>query len=261
MDNHQALAAMIEHVSASGKPVSLGWDEIQQWQSGVLERFISAGLLAKDVKAQSLECTGCEQHCFMPVYQTDDAQRAFIVCDDPDRQSQMGRINVPLERLQQWQASARQIAAVIADLLGFESKPVYQKESAYYKLGMLKGSHGRCWVSLTAQPLALEINRRAISLNELLYFDGSELAIDEPRIYELLNSIPSDTGKAYTFDVSKREARKLATQTMYQDWHDEYLRLKRKHPRKTDTWYSMQIFKLPIAQGKDSETIRKNMKK
>lgn len=257
MDSNQALTTLIEHVSASDKPFSLGWDEIQQWQGGVLAGFVMAGLLAKDVKAQSLECVGCEQHCFMPIYQTDDAQRAFIVCDDPDRQSQMGRINVSLERLQQWQASHRQFAGVVAGLLGIESKPVYQKESANYKLGMLKSSRGRCWVCLTVQPLALEINRHAISLNDLLYFDGDELAIDEPRIDELLNSASSDTGKAYTPDVSRRETRKLATQAMYQDWHDENLRLKKQNPHQNKTWRSLKISRMGIAKGKSAGTIRK----
>lgn len=260
MDNSQALTALIGHVGASDKPVGLGWDEAQQWQGGVLERFLVVGLLTKDVKAQSLVCTGCEQHCFMPVYQTDDEQRAFIVCDDPDKQAQMGRVKVPLERLQQWQTSARQFAGVIAGLLGFESKPVYQEASAIYRLGMLKSDGGRRWVSLTVHPLALEINRHAVPLSELLYFDAEELVIDSPRIDELLNSDPSNTGKTYTPDVSKREASKLATQAMYQDWNDEYFKLKIKHSIKSDTWCSVQISKLDIAQGKDSETIRKNMK-
>lgn len=57
------------------------------------------------------------------------------------------------------------------------------------------------------------------------------------------------------------QARTLATQAMYADWHDEYLRLKKKHPNKSNSWISQQIAKLPIAQGKDSETIRKNMNK
>lgn len=261
MDNNQALNAVIEHVDAFDKRVHLGWDEVQQWQAGALERLVTAKLLAKDVNAHSLECTGCEQHCFMPVYQADDKQRAFIVCDDPDKQDQMGRINVSLERLQQWQASVKQFAGVVAGLLGLESQPVYQKDSTSYKLGMLSGSRGRRWVLLRDQPLALEINRYTVPLNELLYFSADELVIDKLRIDELLDSVPSDTRKAYTPDVSKREVKKLATQAMYQDWNDEYLVLKQRHPHKTDMWYSMQISKLDIAQGKDSETIRKNMKK
>lgn len=128
-----------------------------------------------------------------------------------------------------------------------------------YRLGMLKSKGGRRWVSLAVQPLVLVINGDKALLNELLYFEGDELVIDEARIDGLLNSPPSDSAKVYTPDVSTREARKLATQTMHQNWHDAYLALKAKHPNKTNTWYSMQISKLSIAQGKDSETIRKNM--
>jgi len=142
INSSQALTTLIEHVNASVKPVSLAWDEVQLWQEGVLVCLLAVGLLTKDVKAGSLICTGCEQHCFMPVYQTDDGQRAFIVCDDPDQQEQMGRVQVRLEWLQQWQASARQIAVVIVGLLGFEPKPVFQKDSASYRLGMLKSSGG-----------------------------------------------------------------------------------------------------------------------
>lgn len=259
LDLHQSLMA---HVDASDAPVSLGWDELQQWQQeGVLEVFIGLGLLEMDVKAKSLVCSGCEQQCFMPVYLTDDEQRAFIVCDDPDRQSQMGRVAVPLVRLQQWRVSARQFAEVVAGLLGFDSKPDFHKASASYRLGMLKSKGGRRWVSITVQPLAVEINRQTVPLADLLYFSGESLELDQPRIDELINAIPSDAGVAYTPDTSKREARKLATQAMYQNWHDEYLVLQRRHPGKSDIWYSLQIAKLPIAQGKDSETVRKNMKK
>jgi hypothetical protein len=252
---------MIAHVNVSNQPVSLGWDEVQQWQDGVLAHLLAAGLLRKEVKAQSLMCMGCEQQCFMPVYLTDDGQRAFIVCDDPDKQAHMGRVNVPLVRLQQWQTSTRQFAGVVADMLGLDANPEYQEASASYRLGMLKSEGGRRWVSISVQLLVVEINRQAVPLADLLYFSDDVLVMDQPRIDELLNVIPSDTGKAYMPDATKREARKLATQARYRNWHDEYLLLQRKHPGKSDTWYSLQISKLPIAQGKGSETIRKNMKK
>lgn len=260
MDSHQALTALIDRLNYAGKPVCFCFDELQAWQQGLLVGFIKAGLLAKDVTAQSLTCSGCEQHCFMPVVHAEDQQRAFIVCDDPDQQDHMGRIAVSLDRLQQWQTSAKQMAALIARLLGGATKPSYQQQSASYALGMLKSDSGRRVVSLTVQPLALVINQQPVALDELLYFDGDALVIDQPRIDALLNSPPNATGKAYTPDTSKQEARKLATQAIYQDWNDEYLKLKQQHPAKSDSWCSQQIAKLPVAKGKNPETIRKNMK-
>lgn len=262
MDNSQDLLSLIEHISVSGKAISLSWDETQHWHDGVLECFVAAGLLTKDVNTQSLQCTGCEHHCFMPIYLANENQRAFIVCDQPDMQDQMGRISVPLERLQQWQTSPKHFAAAVAQLLELDANPVYQQSSASYKLGMLQGRHGRRWVLLNTKPLAIEINRHLIPLADALYFSGGgELSVDDLRIKELLNSASRDPEKAYTPNVDKREARKLATKAMYQNWHDEYLKLVKEAPNKPDTFYAMKISKLSIAQGRDSGTIRKKMKK
>jgi hypothetical protein len=48
---------------------------------------------------------------------------------------------------------------------------------------------------------------------------------------------------------------------MYGGWQKEYRKLKKQHPRMTDVWHSRQIAKMGIGYGKNSETIRKHMKK
>ncbi len=260
MNDDQVLNAVIERVGGSGKPVRFGFDELQAWPEGVHKLLVKAGLLVKGVQAQSLVCSGCENACAMPVVFTEGAQRAFIVCDDADKQDHMGRIAVELSRLGQWQASANQVAVVIAGLLGVDAKPVYQKESASYKLGMLKGRKGRRAVVLNNQPLALSINQHVIPVSELLYFEAGELAIDLAQVDEVLNASKPAAGKAYKPNTSKREAGKLATEAMYQDWKDAYLTLKKELPKKTDKWCSVQIAKMGISRGRDSETIRKRMK-
>lgn len=253
MDSTQALSVLIAHINACNKPVNIDWNETQKWQNDVLERFVDEGLLVKGVDAQSLECTGCEHRCFMNVHLvTGGETRAFIVCDQPEIQSQMGRIRVPLERLQQWETSPKHITAVICRLLGFKSKPKYQESANSYRLEMLQGKKGRRWVSVQTQPLSLEINRHTVPMEDLLYFDGKELVIDKPQVTEILNKPPANKSKTYTPDISKREAGKLATQARHQDWKDEYLRLKEKHPQKSDEWISIQIAKLPVAQERDS---------
>jgi hypothetical protein len=252
--------ALISHVDASDKPVLIGWDEVSQWPEGLLKQFLKLGLVAKDVSAKSLTCVGCEHHCTMDVLLTEDAKRAFIVCDHPDMQDQMGRIQMPLERLQQWQASTQQFARFIAPKLGLDAKPSYNKETASYKLGMLKGEEGRRWISLFTQPLRLEIAGHFVALGDMLFFDGGELVFDVDRVKSLLSSNPANVGKTYTPNTNKQDARKAATQTMYQNWRDEYQALLLKHPDKTDVWLSTQIAKLPIAHNKSAETIRKHMK-
>jgi hypothetical protein len=48
---------------------------------------------------------------------------------------------------------------------------------------------------------------------------------------------------------------------MYAAWQKEYRALKRRRPNLTDVDCSNQIAKLDIANDRDSETIRKHMKK
>ncbi|EGG93312.1 hypothetical protein IMCC1989_1358 [gamma proteobacterium IMCC1989] len=255
----QVLTALIAHINASGKPVHIGWDEVAQWHDEALPLFLGVGLLAKSNHTQSLECNGCEHRCFMPVEFTGDKQRAFIVCDHSEMQSHMGRIVVPLQRLKQWKTSPKHFAVVVAKLLGVENIANNKKDDAIYQLGMMKSDKGRRCVSLTVSPLSIVINQHAISLGDLLYIDNSELTIDHGRINELLNN-PTRNAKNYTPNTDKQEDRKLATQAMYQDWNDAYIYSVKKHPKKSGEWHSQQIAKLPIAQGRDSETIRKNMK-
>jgi hypothetical protein len=255
----QALTAVIAYMNASDKSIHIGWDEVGQWQTDALELLVEVRLLSKSNDAHSLECNGCEHRCFMPVELTDDKQRAFIVCDHSEMQSHMGRIAVPLQRLSQWKTSPKHFAKVIANLLGFEGVANYIKDTGIYELGMLKSHRGRRWVLLAVNPLSIVVNQHVTPVEDLLYIDNSELTIDRERIDELLNS-PTNNTKSYTPNTDIREANKLKTQEMYQDWNDAYLDVLKRHPTKSDTWYSQQISKLPVAQGKSSETIRKNMK-
>ena len=258
MTDDQALMALLERLSAFDKPVNFCFDELQTWPPAAFKSLTQSKLLIKSVQAQSLECHGCELGCFMSVVLTDDAERAFIVCEEPEQQRYMGRVSVSLPRLQQWQSSSRHVAALVARLLGLEVKPEYIKESAIYKLGMLRGNKGRRWAILTTQPLALLINQQSLPVSDLLYFDNGVLVIDRLRVDDLLNMLPNNNGKPYTSDTSKQTARKLATQAMYQNWCDKYQKLKHQYSNKSDAWYSMQIAKLAIAQNRSSETIRKN---
>ena len=110
----------------------------------------------------------------------------------------------------------------------------------------------------------LTVNQQSVPVGDLLCFETSILTIDRLQVDELLDVSLVNSGKAYTPDTSMREAGKLATQAMYQDWNTEYLERKRdpKNINRVDfnTWCAKQIAKLPIAQGCDYETIRKNMK-
>ena len=265
MTFNDVLLELLGHLRAENKPIMVSWDSVQQWPDGALSAFLQLGFLVPASAAQSIECHACENHCFMDVINlTHDEPaltRAFIVCDDAEMQSQMGRVKIPLLRLLQWQGSVKQLSQVIADLLGLKDKITFTANQAVIKLGMLKAEKGRRWVTLNGSDLLLEINRRTIPVDELLYFDGQQLVIDQNSIDDLLNSESLNKGKKYTPSTTKREDSKLKTQAMYQDWKDEYLRLKEQHPNKSNTWCSIQISKMDIAKGRDAETIRTEMVK
>jgi len=263
MTFNDVLLTYLAYLRAENIAITINWDTVQQWPDGALDRFLRLRLLIPASTAQSIECNGCEKHCFMDVITlpaNDPAvTRAFVVCDDAEMQNQMGRIKVPLERLKQWQGSIKLLAKVMADLLGLKDIIEFSANQTVIKLGMLKGQNGRRHVSLNCADLSLEINQHIVPVGEVLFFDDKKLVIDRYKIDELLNSEASSKSKKYTPSTSKREARKLATQAMYQDWKDAYLSLIDEHPNKTDRWYATKIAKMDIAKNKDAETIRKNM--
>jgi len=261
MTLEKALYALLEHIEYSDKPIVVNWDTVQQWSKGVLEKLEKSGLLIPASSAQILECDGCENRCFMDVstHTYNEKIRAFIACDDAVMQSQMGRIEISLERLKQWRSSANQLASFIHGLLAMQSDINITNESEV-RLGMIKGKGGRCWVSLLNNPLVVLINGYKAPVSELLFVDDGELVIDRLRIDELVNRKPLNVEKTYESSTDNREARKLTTQTKYQDWQDAYESLKIKYLSKSKTWYSLQISKMPIAQGADSETIRRKLK-
>ncbi len=265
MPYNAILSALIDELNDVGRVAYISWKTVQKWPETAQETLSKAGLLTAAPDTSSLECQGCEKGCFMDVIvqanEAESGRRAFIVCDKPDMQSRIGWVPVSMEHLQQWKTSARQVANVIAGLLGLDYKPNHQSDQAVFRLGMLKSSKGRRWVSLKIDPLLLEVNGFDLPVSEVLYFEADQMLIDRPRIDDCLNRAPRNVEKHYSPSTNRREARKRETLTMYQDWRDEYQRLRMKHRGMADTWYARKIEKMDIAKGRDSETIRKQMTK
>lgn len=250
------LAALAEHQSR----ILISHDTVQGWEQGVLDELIKKGLLKKAPTAASLECRGCEEHCFSDVLvRTEgDTTRAHIVCEVPERQAQMGLVNVPLSRLQQWQSSPAQLAGFVATALTLDTAISSSKEGVFH-LGMLPGPHGRRGIALSMVSFSLEVNQQSIPLAELLFTEQGAVTVDRCRIDSAMSLKVNPRGKGYQPNTDKRESRKLATAAMRQDWRDAHEQLQREHPDKSKKWYSLRIARLPIAQGRDSETIRRQL--
>jgi len=257
-----ALNDVLTAVEAGHGNALISFDIAQAWGSGALDVLVKQRLLKPASVAQSVECRGCEERCYSDVVtQSSPAGdvRAFVVCEVPDKQAEMGRVAVAVERLQQWQCSANLLAQFIAGKLGLDSSQIEASGNAGYRLGMLKSSHGRRWVSLTIFPLALDANQQSLPIADLLYADGDAILLDELKVQHMLSFQAEAMGKVYLPNTDKRESRKLITQAMYQEWRDEHAKLLREQPGKDKTWYARKIAKMEIARDRDYETIRKRL--
>lgn len=258
-----ALADLLAAVEAGGGRAVFSFDMVKLWGEGTAKTLCDQGLLKTTAAAQSLECQGCEESCFSDVVMQPSKSgksRAFIICEMPHKQAEMGRVPVRLERLQQWQASIGLLAAFVAGKLRLEGDGEVTKDSQPVRLGMMKGPHGRRWVAVLSKPLVLELNQQAVPLSELLFAEADLVALDMPCIQKLLEADTQPAKKAYTPSIDRQAARNMQTQAMYQDWQDVYEKLKQKHPDKSKKWCSLKIARMSVGRGKQSETIRKRIK-
>jgi hypothetical protein len=83
--------------------IIIGADELADWPDGVFATFEQDKLVTQAAPAGSIECTGCEDACFMPVNilppEAGRPARAFIACTERD---DVGRVRVEFPRLRQW---------------------------------------------------------------------------------------------------------------------------------------------------------------
>ena len=141
MNLSRVLNALLQNLAQSLKKgddkVIYRFEDVQQWKAGVLATLLDYKLIKAISAAQNIECQGCENTCFMDVisHQVNDKQRSYIVCDDSEKQALMGRITVKPEQLKQWQVSIKNLAHVLAELLGFDDFKFTSKQ-AYIPLGL-----------------------------------------------------------------------------------------------------------------------------
>jgi hypothetical protein len=178
---------------------------------------------------------------------------------------QMGRMALPKVQIKQWQISIKQVAKVLAKLLGLSADISYKAGQKSIALGALKTKTGRKSILLNIEPLTLMVNQSELPINEVLYFEGDRLLVDKDRVNHVLNLKQQIVNKTYTANTDKRAQSKANTQAMYQSWQDEYEKLKRKHPnkpnqpKKTKGWYVYKISKMDISQGATVANITRNI--
>ena len=99
-------------------------DEVAGWPREALDFFVNQGLLSATTPANTLECDGCEERCFMPVAfvpaNTPIKARPFIVCN---QREDIGRVGINPNRLKRWRVDPSLLARIISVLLGIDQTP------------------------------------------------------------------------------------------------------------------------------------------
>jgi len=257
------LQALIQRLGSGGDS-TLAWEQMREWPPDAIAVFEKAGWIKLAVAASTVECPGCEENCFMSVHILPAAHgrpaRAYVACDQRD---EMGRVNIALSRLQQWQVTESHVARWVLAALGMKGKPEQDKTGGAFKLGNLQGKKRLGFLEFdTSESVSLKASGHSLPLSEVVIFEGGHPRIDRAAILDLVDLPPvSESSDRYTPSNARREARKLDTQAMYESWRKAYRDLKKTRKDMSDVWYSQQIEKADIAHGRDAETIRKQMKK
>lgn len=262
MNPLDTLIEIIERVGASSvAAVQISKDDLNEWPNEAISALKKQKLLIKAKPASSAVCPGCEQDCTMPVHivpaNENSPARAFISCDKRD---DISRISIPLEKLNQWQCNISMLSQFIATTLSLHRTQQSAIGEKLHNIGIATGNKRSQMLCLEADGvLSLVAGNNRIPLIELIEYHHGTYTLDETLIRQLIDSSTTAEDR-YTPSNAKREARKLDTQAMYESWRKAYRALKKKHPNMSDVWYSKQIAKMDIANGRNAETIRKHMK-
>jgi len=250
--------------ATSGVAVFVSEEELSHWPVAAIKAMKSQKLLAKTRPAASVVCPGCEQECVMPVHTPPAGPRgaaSFIVCD---KRSDINRVAVAAERLTQWRCDMNALCGFVAQSLGLhrrhQSKARAERHCELWEIGIATGEKRKQMLCLKADgELTLVAGNNAVPLSEFIGYDNGKYSLDQAMIRQLVDSVTTADNR-YTPTNTRREARKLNTQNIYESWKKAYRVLRKSRPNMSDVWYSQQIAKQSIAQGRNSDTIKKNMK-
>jgi hypothetical protein len=256
-----ALLELLGRVGACRNSVVLvSGEELLQCPKVAVKAMIAQKLIVRVRPASSAICLGCESNCVMPVHTPSSSAGkplSFIVCD---KRSDINRVPVSPGRLTQLQCNADLVSRFVASSLGLRVTDRHTDYAGRREIGMVRGDKRSQMLCLdTSGALTLVIGNSKVPLAEFIDFHKGTYTLDTAAIRRLAD-FATTTDERYTPSNTRREARKLDTQAMYESWRKEYRTLRRKRPGMSDNWYAQQIVKMEIAKGRDVETIRKRMK-
>lgn len=251
---------LLERLAAArGDAVWISDYDLGQWPPDAVAALKSQKLITKVRASTSAVCPGCERECVMPVETPPTTTRspaAFIVCD---KRSDTNRVPVALDRLMQWQCSTQAVCGFVAHAAGVRSAIRQTDVAGLWEMGVATGKKRSQMLCLQAKgALALVAGGNALPLADFIGYANGAFLLNAVMVQQLVDrATTADT--RYTPSTAKRDVRKHETQAMYESWRKAYQALKRKHPGKSDVWYSQQIAKTHNPLSRNASTIKKHM--
>ena len=182
---------------------------------------------------------------------------SFVVCD---KRSDTNRVPVPSARLALWRCDAKAVCEFVAASLGLQQTTVPPPDDGSLLIGVARGNKRTQMLCLRVvqDHLTLVAGTDGLPLADVIVFENGRFTLDQIVIRHMVDAAPTADPR-HTPSTVKREARKIDTQAMYADWKKAYRALRKKNPERSDGWYSQQIAKAAIAQGRNASTIKKHM--
>lgn len=259
MTPQAALIELLARVGAQGGAVLVTAAELAQWPAPAVTALKKQKLLTRASPATSAVCPGCENECVMPVHnraRSDGTVASFIVCDKRDDTQQ---VPILADQLQQWRCDVSAVCQFVATSLELRQSAQQVSSDTLVNIGMVIGGKRTQMLALRLQhELALMAGNSTIPLADLVSFEDGSFAVDAVMVRQMVDTAPPADPR-HTPTIAKREVRKADTQTKYADWQKAYRKLLKAKPGNTENWYAKQIEKMPIAQGRNYSTIKKNM--
>lgn len=186
-----ALIELLERVGASqGNAVLVNDEELTQWPMAAVAAMKTQGLLAKTKPASSVICPGCERDCVMPVHiipaKENFPTRAFISCD---KRSDISRVPVSFEKLNQWQCTTDFVCNFIATCLELRRSNKQTARNDLWNIGIVTdGKRSQMLCLQTNGELILVAGNNEIPLIELINYHNGSYSLENALIRQLMDA-------------------------------------------------------------------------
>ncbi|WP_292992091.1 hypothetical protein, partial [Nitrosomonas sp.] len=190
MTPQAALIELLERVGASlGAAVLIDDDELSQWPGIAVAAMKTQRLLTKARPATSAMCPGCERDCVMPVHIFPTKEklpaRAFISCD---KRSDISRVPVSFEKLNQWQCNIDFLCRFIATSLGLRRSNKQTASNDLRNIGLAtNGKRSQMICLQTSGELMLIVGNNETPLTELIKYHKGSYSLESALIQQLMD--------------------------------------------------------------------------